>query len=745
MQRLVLQSRPFDSANHRKSISFLRSGRFIVVSSNDAFPQLIVQRLRARELEVDLHSWNETPPEIGSIAGLLMIAPEVDVSLRAFAWLQKAGAGLHSAGNVSPTVLACITRFGGDFGLVNGCRIPLAAALCGLVKTASQEWPEVHCRVLDTETNPSNDVVDRIVEELFRTGPVEIGVTATGSFKLVLDSQPQQSSPKQLFIRPGDLVVASGGARGVTAETTLALAKQYQPTLLLLGRSTHPNSEPKWLEGLVDEAKIKKALLSNLDRRMSPKELNEAYQRVMQDREIKSNLERIRATGAVVEYKSVDIRDHAAVSQAVNESKSKFGPVRGFVHGSGVLADKRIEDKSPVQFDYVYRTKVDGLDSLLAATAEDSLRFIGLFSSSTARFGRIGQCDYAAANEVLNATARKLAKERPNCRIVAFNWGPWEGGMVTPALRSIFESERIGLIPLEQGAQFFVDELSADDRHTDIVVLGSPLDDPVIELSPEKSPWLSDHVLDGHPVLPLAIGLELFLQHIYRRTSDLAKIELSNVQVLRPVTWPRNAPIKLTVVEAQDKLELKIVDNAMPNYRCQIGARVLESQVTDLHSLSPYPMTIDSAYETVLFHGPTFRCITDIIGISTSGIRVICRGSDIKKPWLNRAITQQRVSDPVVIDTALQAVILWGWAELHELSLPVAIGAYRQFTWPFPEGSFTIDVSIAKSTASMIEANATIVDARGQRVVELEECEFIVSDRLFGAFGKSLIAAGAVR
>src|SRR5262249_53478473 len=156
--------------------------------------------------------WDEIPPEVGSIAGLLMIAPEEDVSFRALAWLQKAGPSLRSVGNRTQAFLACITRFGGDFGLQNGCRSPVAAALGGLVKTARHEWPEVHCRVLDTEINPTNDVADRVVEELFRTGPIEVGVTPAGLRELVLNSQSQRSLSRRLPIQPGDLIIISGGA-----------------------------------------------------------------------------------------------------------------------------------------------------------------------------------------------------------------------------------------------------------------------------------------------------------------------------------------------------------------------------------------------------------------------------------------------------------------------------------------------------------------------------------------------------
>ena len=60
-----------------------------------------------------------------------------------------------------------------------------------------------------------------------------------------------------------------------------------------------------------------------------------------------------------------------------------------------------------------------------------------MFSSSTGRFGRIGQVDYAVANEVLNKIADQQAESRPDCRVLSLNWGPWDGGMVTPALKKI--------------------------------------------------------------------------------------------------------------------------------------------------------------------------------------------------------------------------------------------------------------------------------------------------------------------
>jgi hypothetical protein len=49
-------------------------------------------------------------------------------------------------------------------------------------------------------------------------------------------------------------------------------------------------------------------------------------------------------------------------------------------------------------------------------------------------------------------------------RVVAINWGPWEGsrhgqGMVSPETRRKFESRGVRLVPADGGAQAFMDEI----------------------------------------------------------------------------------------------------------------------------------------------------------------------------------------------------------------------------------------------------------------------------------------------
>ena len=93
----------------------------------------------------------------------------------------------------------------------------------------------------------------------------------------------------------------------------------------------------------------------------------------------------------------------------------------GLIHGAGVLADARLDQKTDDQFERVFDTKVRGLRALLAATENDELRTVALLSSIAATVGNAGQADYAMANAVLNPVAVvEAARRGEGCRVVAF-------------------------------------------------------------------------------------------------------------------------------------------------------------------------------------------------------------------------------------------------------------------------------------------------------------------------------------
>jgi hypothetical protein len=76
-----------------------------------------------------------------------------------------------------------------------------------------------------------------------------------------------------------------------------------------------------------------------------------------------------------------------------------------------------------------------------------------VFSSLAGFHGNRGQSDYALANEVLNKAVFAVQSRFPQCSARALDFGPWGGGMVTPALQKMFEDQGVEIIPRAGGAE----------------------------------------------------------------------------------------------------------------------------------------------------------------------------------------------------------------------------------------------------------------------------------------------------
>ena len=342
----------------------------------------------------------------------------------------------------------------------------------------------------------------------------ELEVALAGEKRFTLRSVQKKSEAGPIPLAKESVVVVSGGARGVTAATVIALAKATQAQFVLLGR-TPLDAEPACCQGATTDPELKRALLMDAKATgtaVSPAALGKTVKRILANREIRQTLTSIEAVGGRATYASCDITDAEGLSRVLDTARTK-GPIHGFIHGAGVLADKLIADKSQEQFDFVYDTKLNGLRALLDATENDDLRIVTMFSSVAGRCGNQGQCDYAMANEVLNKVTHLLRKQHPNIIAKSMGWGPWEGGMVTPALKKHFESLGVPLIPLQVGARMLVDELGDRSGDDELVLGGEPRPEPLAAAAGPRSAtlavkvdstnhgWLADHAIAGKAVV----------------------------------------------------------------------------------------------------------------------------------------------------------------------------------------------------------------------------------------------------
>ena len=720
------------------------------------------------------------------IGGLILLAAardadesdwreESEAELKAaFKRVKLLGPNLRQAAENGGALLATVARLDGAFGLNGGSYDALPGGLSGLLKTAAREWPDVHCRALDIAPawRDQDAASDAIVSELVAEGPIETGVSEDR--RIGLELKTASITAGELPLDDGDVVVISGGARGVTAEAALALAQTRRLTLVLLGRSPAPSLEPEWLAELDNEASIKRVLLAKAfdDGRPTPKDLEAEYRRRLANREIAGNLQRLRDAGATVEYRAADVRDGEAVAAVLDEIRELHGPVRGLIHAAGVLADHLIEDKTPEQFDLVFDTKVGGLRALLEAARDDDLKCMAFFSSVSGRFGNEGQVDYAMANEVMNKIARRENARRPNCRVVSINWGPWDGGMVTPNLKQEFVRMGVDLIPLEEGTRFMVEELSRPPGEDVEIVVGAGFPDPLrseIEscarrcaapgaaksvafermIDIESHPFLCSHVLNGRPVLPMALIQEWLGQGALHNNPGLQFRGLDDVRILKGVVLDgksKNVRVLTSNPRREDdvfKVNVELRGDANTLY--SRARAVLSTNPPETEAFEPpadldetlYPFDAAEIYREQLFHGAHFHAIERVTGMSPDGMTAHVHAAPTPNEWMSEPLRPVWLGDPLMIDAAYQLGILWSRRYLDAAALPSYCRSYAQYATTFPERGVNIALLVTDKAPKRLTADAHLLDADGRLLATCAGVEWTVDQSLNSAFTKN--------
>jgi len=613
----------------------------------------------------------------------------------AFSAARMAAVRIAAAGGI----LVTVQDTGGRFGLGDGVTDrQWMSGFAGLAKTAAKEWPGAGVRSLDLECGDlsATQLGRRLADELRSGGDErEIGLDRAGRrHRLVLTAQPAVPAATPRW-NSKSVVVASGGARGVTASALVALAKAHQPRIALLGR-TPLAPEPASCAGLADEGALRQALIAaerSAGRLLTPKACAAAARDIMSQREIRATLDQLRTAGSMAEYFVCDTTDKASVSPVFAQVRERFGPITALVHGAGVLADKLIAEKTPEQFARVFDTKVRGLQVLLEATADDPLETMVLFSSVAGRFGNRGQSDYAMANEVLNKVAQAEFRRRGGrCLVRSIGWGPWNGGMVTPALREHFQTQGVGVIPHDVGAAAFVQELAGEARADQIeVVIGAGrLDlaaDPTqpshrveVAVSLERYPFLCDHVVKGKIVVPFALVTEWLLQAAGLARPDQRPSGLRDLQVMKAVFLGAGASERVllevtTRPRTDGAVEIQIADavSGQAHYRAvaQFGGASLTPLAlngVEHKDWRKFPFGAADAYDGRLFHGKELRVIRKLDGWSREAAAMTLENSALRHP----EGTEWKIG-PALLDGALQAAALWTLEAHGKSSLPLRI------------------------------------------------------------------------
>ena len=635
---------------------------------------------------------------------------------------------------------------GGGFGLIDiESRGAWAAGSVALARTLAKEYPSASVKSLDVQRSgrDTERTVRAIVDELLSGGPdTEVGLTADGR-RWVPSDVETDGSRRPLPIGVDDVIVVSGGARGVTAACTVELARASGARFLLVGRSPL-SEEPPWCREALDDAALKQALLERAretGQPVGPAELGAASREILAAREIRSTLKAVEDAGGRARYVTADVADPGELETAVRSALTDWGSVTGVVHGAGVLADKLVADKTVEQFHRVFDTKVSGLRALLDLETDLPLRLLVIASSVAARYGNPGQADYAMANQVMTMVAESERSRRPDCTVKAIAWGPWDGGMVTPSLRSHFEQAGVPLLPLDAGARAFVDELASDDPSVQVVLTAGGPELPSapgtghrhadVRVSLASDPHLADHAVRGSVVVPFVSVIEWMVRSA-GAFWPFDEVELRDLRMMRGLRLTGYADgatsrfvIRATGDTAEARLEL-LDDEGALRYQCR--ARHREPRPDDPWGPEPgadlesgpagngsAPFGGTAPYGgRALFHGPAFQALERIDGLDAAGACGVVRGllgsAWPDEPWQ---------TDPLALDGLLQLAVLWTELQLESGSMPTSIAEVRAHRSPSGSRVLRGVVRGRETSTQRTRSDAALLDERGAVVAEL--------------------------
>ncbi len=566
----------------------------------------------------------DSPLNIGEIQGkrlgcvnLLGLTPHIDTVSHTFELYRL----LAKHCEEGPAFLIAAVSVDGAFGFeapTSAC--VEAGAVCGATKAFAREYPASLVRIMDF--HPQLDASTRaefLIKALGSRVPLETGIGRNLEMKVVR-LQPRKGTRERQPLPDGDVILITGGARGIASACAEFLADIRRYTFVLLGRTELSKRAEKLAQ--FDEnqwEEEKRRLMDRLRRQgapLTPVLVEKELGSLKAEAEVFRTVSKLRARGSEVVYRAVDIADGAVVSDVIQEVSELCGRIDLVIHAAGVDVSKSLSSKTQEQMMRVFNVKVHGMKNVLEALEAHHIaprKIIG-FGSVSGRFGNKAQVDYAAANDGL-AHLLRWVDCRLDIRATTIAWAPWSGiGMATRgSVEKALKSAGIDFIPPQRGAQILAEEIEVITDSTEVVVAGKlgPFAEDAFGASPHNQllqiasrapmkwagqdvvfedrkpghylrakvaldpahPLLAHHRIERACVLPGVGGLEIITAAASEIDQDTQPYVVESLEFARPIKLFKNEKLEIEV-------ELTRVDADRED---QVFQAQISSWMTDKH------------------------------------------------------------------------------------------------------------------------------------------------------------------
>ena len=596
------------------------------------------------------------------------------------------------------------------FGFEKDAR-PISGGITGFIKTLGLEF-EMKVKHLYSSK------IREILQELENWDDfIEVSYNKNLRYTIVYSEITDVvTKSSKLDLKNNDLLLVTGGGRGITFKCVEAICTIVKPKVAIMGIEDISHCTPELLALSEEELQEhKEKMIEELratEEKVTPVMIERKWNAFTFGLEVSKNLQSLKKLKINAQYYRVDVTKREDVEKAIKKLEKQLeSEVTHIIHGAGLEESKSFKKK---KFDFsklIVSVKVEGIWNILNSIDRKKLKRVVCFTSIAGRFGNRGQIDYSFANGYLSRLCWML--DQQGIPSIACDWSAWGGvGMATRgSIMKILTSFGINPISLEAGTGVFV-KLFLNEIGKEVVVsngLGpfeianipkQTVNDknyPLINsidyvdskfrayhhLSVDTDLYMLDHQILDVPIFPGVMGLEMFSE-LYQITS------LSKPSILREVEFisalklqnkkskdifvefdPSNNEMVLNSVfipKSDEKLRRNI-----EHFKLTIGSDVgkkSKKKSSYLSGDSVLPLMIEEEIYNVFFHGKSFQVLDRLLEISDDTATTLVR---IPEENIFADSKSKVLINPRAIEAALQTAGLYDLIVNDESSLPSSI------------------------------------------------------------------------
>ena len=366
-----------------------------------------------------------------------------------------------------------VTNIGKYFGVENNQNEvinPLGALVTGFVKALEKELRPFKTKVVDIDDSDhlTNEEISNILLREFSSigNLIEIGIKNKTRKGIVTKTMENVAFEEKYSFSSNDVVLATGGGRGITFECAKQLALKTGVKLILTGRTDIPSMDEDYIQMTGVEFDSYKSRFMIQQKKLNPKysalDILLKYEKLRNSRILAKNIESLKNLNINFEYIKCDFASEKDVIRLKKYLDENNIQISGIINGAGLPSFGKVNAKNENAALNVVKVKANATFLLYKYFIQYGLvKFIIHMGSISGRFGMDGQVDYSAAADFLVKMSDNI-NSLSQTKSVVIGWPAWdEVGMATnDDVQKVQKYERgLSYISVSEGTQRFLEEI----------------------------------------------------------------------------------------------------------------------------------------------------------------------------------------------------------------------------------------------------------------------------------------------